>query len=164
MSRRTKLANEMDPLRARALKAAATIRKRKGKSRGRLIRAYAEVLPGTVLGIFWKEFKGLVRGKRGVYVLHKDGVPHYVGKASNLPYRIKHHLKDRLQNKWDSFSLYVVRGNRYLKDLESLLLRIVEPRGARVSGRFQGAENLREELMDGLKRYARALKELKRVS
>jgi hypothetical protein len=134
---------------------------RKRRSRRKLIRAYAEDLPGSALGIFWREFRELVRGHGGIYVLYKEGVPHYVGKASNLPSRIRAHLKDRLKRKWDTFSLYVVRGDRHIKDVESLLLRIVKPKGALVSGRFRGAENLKKSLLPQLRRYADALAELK---
>lgn len=84
-------------------KAAATRRKRGG----RLIQAYAEELPGTSLEVFWKEFRFLLRGQSGIYVLLKGGIPHYLGRASNLPYRIRHHLKDRLKGKWDGFSFCV---------------------------------------------------------
>jgi hypothetical protein len=136
--------------------------KRKRRSRRKLIRAYAENLPGTVLEVFWKEFHGLLRGHSGIYVLYKSDVPHYVGKAGNLSWRIRHHQKDRLKGKWDAFSLYVVRGDRYVKDVESLLLRIVKPKGALVSGRFRGAENLRKALLPRLERYAGALTDLKR--
>lgn len=135
---------------------------RKRKSRSKLVRAYAENLPGGLLGVFWKEFHELLRGHGGVYVLYKEEVPHYVGKASSLASRIRHHQRDRLKRKWDAFSLYVVRGDRHVKDVESLLLRIVKPKGARVSGRFRGAENLRKSLLPKLERYADALSELKR--
>lgn len=136
--------------------------KRRRRSRRKLIRAYAENLPGSVLEVFWKEFHGLLRGHSGVYVLYKNGVPHYVGKATKLSSRIRHHQKDRLKRKWDSFSLYVVRGDPYVKDVESLLLRIVKPKGALISGRFRGAENLRQSLLPKLKRYAGALTDLRR--
>jgi len=138
-----------------------TKKRRRSRSQHKLIRAYAEKLPGSVLEIFWKEFKRLVRGHGGIYVLYRHGVPHYVGKASALHWRIKHHTRDRLKRKWNSFSLYVVRGDRHIKDVESLLLRIVEPKGARVSGHFKGAKNLRRELLPKLKGYADALRELK---
>jgi len=137
-------------------KAAAT-RRRGG---GRLIQAYAEDLPGTSLEVFWKEFRGLLRGKSGIYVLLKSGVPHYVGQASNLPYRIRHHLNDRLKGKWDAFSFYVVARTRYLTDLETLLSRIINPRGARSIGRLRAANNLKKEFVSDLKRYAGALKDL----
>ena len=114
-----------------------------------------------MLEIFWKEFHDLVRDHSGIYVLYKDGIPHYVGKASHLSWRIRHHQNDRLKGEWDSFSLYVVRGDRYVKDVESLLLRIVKPKGALVSGRFRGAENLKKTLLPQLERYADALAELK---
>jgi hypothetical protein len=135
---------------------------RRRKSRVKLIRAYAENLPGALLGVFWKEFHELLRGHSGVYILYKHDVPHYVGKASSLASRIRHHQKDRLKRKWDAFSLYVVRGDRQVKDVESLLLRIVKPKGALVSGRFRGAENLKKSLLPKLERYADALAELKR--
>jgi len=136
---------------------------RRHRSPHKLIRAYAEKLPGSVLEIFWKEFKKVVRGNSGIYVLYRDGIPHYVGKASSLHWRIRNHTTDRLKHKWDTFSLYVVRGDRHIKDVESLLLRIVEPKGARVSGHFKGAKNLRRDLLPKLERYADALKELKAV-
>jgi hypothetical protein len=154
--------NKKEKLKLAALKAVQTRRRRRRKGRARLVRAYAEKLPGTVLGVFWKEFKNLVRGQSGIYVLYKRSLPHYVGKASNLPWRIRVHQRDRLKGKWDTFSFYVIRRAGFLKHMESLLLRIVEPRGARVSGRLSGAEDLREELMDELSRFSKALKELKK--
>ena len=149
--------------RARAARAAATRRKRKRRARGKLVRSYAEKLPGSVFDVFWKGFKGLVRGQSGIYVLYKDDVPYYVGQASNLPWRIKNHIDDRHHGKWDKFSFYVVRRTGFLKHLESLLLRIVEPRGAKISGGFPGAENLKREFISGLKKYAVAFKQLKRT-
>ena len=104
----------------------------------------------------------MLQGQSGVYVLYKNNVPHYVGKASSLASRVRHHLKDRLKGEWDAFSVYVVRGDRHVKDVESLLLRIIKPKGARVSGRFRGAENLKKSLLPRLKRYAHALDDLKK--
>lgn len=90
-----------------------------------------------MLGVFWKEFHGLLRGHSGIYVLYKHDVQHYVGKASNLSWRIRHYQNDRLKGKWDSFSLYVVCGDRYVKDVESLLLSCPQlvTRGCHGTGR-----------------------------
>lgn len=104
----------------------------------------------------------MLTGHGGIYVLYKDGAPHYVGKAASLSWRIRAHMNDRLKRKWDTFSLYVIRGDRYMKDVESLLLRIVKPKGALVSGRFRGATNLRNELMPELEGYAAALAQLRK--
>lgn len=138
-------------------KAAATRKRRQG----RLIRAYAEELPGAVLEVFWREFSGLLRGQSGIYVLLKNGLPHYVGQAANLPYRIRNHSRDRLRGKWDAFSFYVIGRTRYLTDLETLLSRIVNPKGAKVIGRLRTAKNLRKEFVADLRQYASALKSLK---
>ncbi len=137
-------------------------RKKIKKKASRLIRAYAEELPGTVLEVFWKEFKGLLKEKKaGIYVLYKDGTPYYVGKASNLPGRLKDHTRDRLKKKWDAFSFYAVGRAGYSKHLESLLLRIVDPKGSQKGGRLPGAENLKKNFIGDLKRYAKALGDLK---
>jgi hypothetical protein len=129
----------------------------------KLIRAYAEELPGTVLEVFRKELKDLLgKKKAGIYVLYREGKPYYVGKAGNLPSRIKDHTKDRLNKKWDAFSFYVVGRPGYSKHLESLLLRIVDPKGAHVGGRLQGAMNLEKKFKADLSKFAKALGELKR--
>jgi hypothetical protein len=132
------------------------------RSRVKLVRKFAEDMPGTLLGVFWKEFKDLLHGHSGVYVLYKNDVPHYVGKASSLASRVRQHLRDRHKGEWDTFSLYVVRGDRHVKDVESLLLRIVKPEGAIVSGRFRGAEDLKKSLLPRLERYADALADLRK--
>jgi hypothetical protein len=132
------------------------------KSRSKLVESYAEKLPGTVLDVFWKQFKKLIHHKSGIYVLYKNDVPHYVGKASNLSYRVRAHQNDRLRGKREAFSFYVVRRASHIKHLESLLLRIIEPQGAWASGKLPGAQNLRREFLEGLQPFARALKELKK--
>ncbi len=71
-------------------------KRRRRRSRSKLVRKYAENMPGTLLGVFWKEFKDLLQGQSGVYVLYKNDVPHYVGKASRLASRVRNHLKDRV--------------------------------------------------------------------
>jgi hypothetical protein len=40
----------------------------------------------------------LIRGHQGIYSLYKKDKLYYVGLASNLKNRIKHHLNDRHKN------------------------------------------------------------------
>jgi hypothetical protein len=83
-----------------------------------------------------------VRGRQGVYALYRRGKIYYVGLASNLRSRLAHHMKDRHQDSWDRFSVYVTIGERHLHELESLILRIVKPPGNKQKGKFANSEDL----------------------
>jgi len=83
-----------------------------------------------------------LRGRHGVYALYREGSLHYVGLAGNLRARLKQHLRDRHKNDWDRFSVYLTIDNRAIKELETLLLRIVDPEGNRAVGRFIRSQNL----------------------
>ncbi len=83
-----------------------------------------------------------VRKRHGIYALYRRGKLHYVGLASNLRVRLKQHLHDRHKDSWDRFSVYLTIDNRAMKELETLLLRIVHPKGNRAGGRFVRSENL----------------------
>src|SRR6266480_5151216 len=84
----------------------------------------------------------LIRRRPGVYVLYRTRSVYYIGLAGNLMGRIKTHLKDHHQGLWDRFSVYLAGDAEHIRALESLLLRIVEPKGNKQSGRFPGARNL----------------------
>jgi hypothetical protein len=84
----------------------------------------------------------MIRGRAGVYALYRQDRLYYVGLASNLMGRIKTHLKDRHHGLWDRFSVYLTADDDHVKELESLVLRIVAPGGNRVKGKFSRALNL----------------------
>lgn len=91
-------------------------------------------------------FPGLVtefaRGKSGVYALYKGNTLYYVGLAKNLRSRLHHHLRDRHAEEWNRFSIYLTQGDEHLKELESLVLRILMPKGNRVTGKFMESRDL----------------------
>ena len=84
-----------------------------------------------------------VRRRQGVYALYRRGKIYYVGLAGNLRNRLKHHLKDRHHDSWDRFSVYLTIGDSHLRELESLILRIVKPPGNKQKGKFTKSEDLR---------------------
>ena len=83
-----------------------------------------------------------VRGRIGIYALYRRGKIYYAGLASDLRGRLHWHLRDRHANKWDTFSVYLTIGDQHLRELESLILRIVQPPGNSQLGKFSGAQNL----------------------
>lgn len=119
---------------------------KKRSSRGLLVRAYAEGISANLLEKHGDTVKRVVGKKKGVYVLSKDGKPYYIGLASKLPSRLSHHLKDRHARKWDRFNFYAIRSQKYLKDLETILIRVARPRGNRQRGGFGKDKNLRRRL------------------
>src|ERR1700722_2365049 len=70
-----------------------------------------------------------VRHRQGVYALYRRGEIYYVGLASNLRSRLAHHMKDRHQDSWDRFSVYVTIGDSHIREMESLIIRILKPPG-----------------------------------
>lgn len=112
------------------------------KKKDRLLLGFLESISWRVLEEYPQVVADLIRSKAGVYALYKNNRLYYVGLASNLMGRIKHHLKDRHKGLWDRFSVYVTQRNEHVKQLESLLLRIATPAGNRVKGNFGGSANL----------------------
>ncbi len=83
-----------------------------------------------------------IRGRHGVYALYCRDKLYYVGLASNLRTRLKQHLYDKHSNKWDRFSVYLTIDNKAIKELETLMLRILNPEGNSMGGRFVRSQNL----------------------
>lgn len=86
-----------------------------------------------------------VRGRIGIYALYRRGKLYYAGLASDLRGRLKSHSRDRHKQLWDTFSVYLTIGDQHLRELESLILRVVQPPGNRQLGKFSGAQKLNRE-------------------
>jgi hypothetical protein len=85
---------------------------------------------------------------QGVYALYRDDGLYYVGLASNLSSRLKTHLGDKHSGQWNRFSVYLTIGDKHLRELETLILRVVKPlpEGNSESGKFARSEDLRARL------------------
>lgn len=99
--------------------------------------------------------RGYVRARQGVYALYRRGKLYYVGLAGNLRARLKHHLRDHHSHSWDRFSVYLTIGDSHLRELESLVLRIVKPSGNKQTGKFVKSEDLR-------RKFSREIREIYR--
>jgi hypothetical protein len=86
--------------------------------------------------------RDFVRGRNGVYALYRRGKLYNVGLASSLLTRLTQHLHDHHAPRWDRFSVYLTIGTGFMKEIESLLLRIANPPGNKVRGEFFRSENL----------------------
>ena len=113
-------------------------------TRVQLVSQYLENISREALEVHHDLIRQYIRGRRGVYALYRNDTLWYVGLAGNLSRRLKEHLTDRHKESWDRFSVYPTMGATNMKEMESLLLRIVVPPGNKKKGRFLRAENLRQ--------------------
>ena len=119
----------------------------------RLVTQHLENISWKVLDSNPELIRDMIRGKAGVYALYRRDKLYYVGLATNLMTRLKQHLKDRHSNAWDRFSVYLTLRDEHIKELESLLLRIVGPAGNKQAGNFVNSENLRPQLNRQVRDY-----------
>ena len=120
-----------------------------------LVSQYLETISGTALETYQKVIRQYVRGRHGIYALYRRDRLYYVGLASNLRNRLNHHLKDKHKGRWDRFSVYLTIGDTHLKELKSLVLRIVQPIGNAQRGKFRRAQDLKRRLARDITAYYR---------
>jgi len=111
-----------------------------------IVVGHLEKISARVFDDYSGVITGMIKGHQGIYALYKNDRLYYVGLATNLRNRIRHHLKDRHRNKWTHFSLYIIRKSDHVKETESLVLRISDPAGNFQKGKLTGSLDLRPEL------------------
>lgn len=116
-----------------------------------LVCQHLENVSRAAIEEYQRIVRAYVRGRQGIYALYRRNKLYYVGLASNLRIRLKHHLKDKHAESWDRFSVYLTIGDRHLKEREALVLRIMTPKGNRQKGRLKYSENLRFQLSRAIK-------------
>jgi hypothetical protein len=138
---------------------------RRRPTKGALIRGASQKVPRELLlePTFREELRGLMRGYSGLYVLYKRKSPYYIGLARNLFSRLHSHTKDKHKKRWDRFVFYRIARVRYLKDIESLLLRIANPPGNAVGGKFHRDAEVTKALLRIQRQQTRTLARIKKA-
>ncbi len=113
--------------------------RRRGKQ---LVCQMLEKLNASALEDYAHIIRRYTRGRDGVYALYRNDKLYYVGLARNLQRRLKRHLKDRHHGSWNRFSVYLTIGNAFVKEMETLLLRIAQPKGNKQLGKFVKCQDL----------------------
>lgn len=78
---------------------------------------------------YYKQITSLIGNSHGIYALYDESELYYVGKSTDLKNRVKQHLKDKHLASWTHFSLYLIRNADHIGEIESLLIRIANPKG-----------------------------------
>lgn len=113
------------------------------KSKGQLVCQHLEKISRKLIEDYPEVIREYVRGRHGIYALYRQNRLYYVGLASNLPFRLQHHLRDRHGETWDRFSIYLTISDAHLRELESLVLKISNPKGNVQAGKFIRSQDLR---------------------
>jgi len=115
-----------------------------------IVAGHLEKISASVFDDYSKVITDLIRGHQGIYALYKKDRLYYVGLATNLKGRIKAHNDDKHKGKWTRFSLYIIRKEEHIKEIESLVLRIAYPKGNSVKGKLKQSKDLRPLLKNKL--------------
>ena len=121
--------------------------KKKKTSKGALVKSFAQNINAQFLEQHGDTVKLVIGKKSGVYVLTNDDAPYYIGLASNLPSRLAGHIRDKHAGNWDRFHFFAIGKKKYLKDVETILIRVARPPGNRQKGSFGKHRNLRSILL-----------------
>ncbi|MCX6159055.1 MAG: GIY-YIG nuclease family protein [Ignavibacteriae bacterium] len=115
------------------------------KSSSQLVCQYLEKVSRSAIEKHQDIIKQFIRKRHGIYALYKNDRLVYVGLATNLKTRLSHHLHDRHATTWNRFSVYITIDGDKLRELETLTLRISNPRNNRQTGKFAHAEDLKRK-------------------
>lgn len=128
--------------------------------KGALVKGFLEKKDRTGFELLLPKYREVIGDSSGIYALYKGKKLYYVGIATDLLQRVYWHMRDKHRNRWDKVSFFVIDKHKYSKDIETVILRIFEPKGNGTRGKFEG----HYELQDKLNKIRREMKDLiKRV-
>jgi len=140
------------------------MQKRKS-SKGALIKGMSKRLPSIILenAVFRKRLREIMKGYAGIYALYSKNELYYVGLTKNLFGRIRWHLVDRHAKKWDHFIIFRIKRVRYLKDIETLVTRLVDLKGNRQKGKLPPDADINRILQDILKEHKEEMRGIEKA-
>lgn len=121
-------------------------RKRRLRIKGALVKGYLEKKDRKGFEFLLPRYKEVIGDSSGIYALYKGKRLYYVGIAKNLLSRVYWHTKDKHRHRWDRVSFFVIDKQRYTKDIETVILRIAEPRGNGTRGKFEKHYELQDKI------------------
>jgi len=113
---------------------------------GSLVTQSLEHISKEVFSKYADLITQLVEKSSGVYALYDEDELYYVGRATQLRRRVKQHLKDRHDASWTHFSIYLIGNADHIGEIESLLVRIANPKGNAVKPRGKDSRVMRKQL------------------
>ena len=126
--------------------------------RGSLIHYSLDNIKRESFDTIKRELKDTLKNKAGVYALYKGDRLVRVGLGTNIYWRIKGHSKNERLD-WDNASLFIIgeKNIKYLRDLETAIVRIAKPKYNRQKGRIRDEHYLERFLRRSVKEKKRKL-------
>lgn len=128
--------------------------------RGSLIHYSLDNIKRESFEVIKRELKDTLKDKAGVYALYKGDRLVRVGLGTNIYWRLKGHSEsERL--KWDNASLFIIgeKNLKYLRDLETAIVRIAKPKYNTQKGRVKDEHYLERFLRRRVKEKRRKLRD-----
>lgn len=131
--------------------------------RGSLIHYSLDNIKRESFDAIKKELKDTLKDKAGVYALYKGDRLVRVGLGTNIFWRLMGHSKNVRLN-WDNASLFIIGKNKlkYLRDLETAIVRIAKPKYNNQQGRIKDEHYLERFLRRRVKEKRRKLRDKRR--
>lgn len=119
--------------------------------RANLVAYRLEGISKDIFKKYYDVITELIGSSPGIYALYDEGELYYVGKSTELRKRVKNHLRDRHLASWTHLSLYLVRKAERIHEIESLLIRITNPKGNRATPKGMASGKLLKKLREMIK-------------
>ncbi len=130
--------------------------------RGSLILYSLDNIKKEQFDVLRRELKDTLKGHSGVYALYKEDKVVRVGLGEQIFWRLLSHSRNRKLD-WDTASLFIVKKTKYLKDLETAIIRIAKPKYNEQRGRIRDERYLRKILRHSIKEKQRKLRDKRRT-
>jgi hypothetical protein len=114
--------------------------------KGALVKGYLEKKDRKGFEFLFNEYREVIGRSSGIYALWKGNKLYYTGIAQNILKRINDHTKDKHKRKWDRLSIFIIDKHKFSKDIETVILRISEPKGNGTRGKFEKHYELQDKL------------------
>jgi len=106
--------------------------------RGSLIQYALDGITRESFDVIKMELANVLKHRAGVYALYQNNKLVRVGLGTNIYWRLKGHAKSK-NLRWNNASLFIIgdRNLKYLRDLETAIVRIAKPKYNDQKGRVR---------------------------
>jgi|SRR3989344_1864471 len=130
--------------------------------RGSFIEYSLSGIKRSSFKVIKRELSSVLKNKKGIYALYDGKKLVRVGLATNIYWRVKGHSKNE-KIKWDNATLFIIRNEMlaYLRDLETVIVRIAKPKYNQQKGRIGDDYYLEKILRRAVKKKREKMRDAK---
>jgi hypothetical protein len=128
--------------------------------RGSLIHYSLDGIKRESFDVIAQELKGVLERRAGVYALYQNDKLVRVGLGRNIYWRLKSHAKAKKLS-WNTASLFIIgeKNLKFLRDLETAIVRIAKPKYNDQKGRVRDERYLERLLRNSVRMKRKKLHE-----